>query len=73
MHDQRAKRIRAKYPTSKIIQETVHALVRCGVPVEACLYMISPSGQLFVYPNPSPAFLPESNHLWSAWEQSRGE
>jgi hypothetical protein len=73
MLTQSARRVRAKYPTAKIIEDTLAALVRCGVPVESCTYAVSPSGQFLIRPNTDVSGDFTASNQWSAWEKSRGE
>lgn len=73
MHTQTARRVRAKYPTAKIIEETLAALIRCGVPVESCTYAVNPDGQFSICPNCGGAPTAAAANDWSAWEKSRGE
>lgn len=72
MHNQSARRVRAKYPTAKIIEATLAAFDRCGVPLEACTYALSPDGQFSICPTGAGNAATVVND-WSAWEKSRGE
>lgn len=73
MHTQTARRVRAKYITTKTIEDTLAALARCGVPLESCTYAVSPDGQFLIRPNADVTGDFTAAKQWSAWEQSRGE